>query len=211
MYSPSLFKRTLFMSAFALSLNWQCAGAEPAHLAELLATETTDAGLSVTVPTGGCTQKSDFEVTARAAKNGRASVEIRRLKRDSCKGNFPEGLKLVFTWDDLKLPANTKLGVKNPVNAPAQRGQITPQPSGAKQVRVVSGTRSIQTARVRERVNSTHQRRHKAQATVHRQPRWHHARMHQASWSCVEDSSCRRMVRAKSKAHRPRWPMWPSC
>ena len=91
------------------------AHAEQARLAEVISAEPVEAGINVTVPTGGCTKKADFEVSASQASIGAAKIEIRRLKLDSCKGNFPDGLKLLFTWDDLKLPAGTKLTVANPV------------------------------------------------------------------------------------------------
>ncbi|MGA7328891.1 MAG: hypothetical protein WBX25_31500 [Rhodomicrobium sp.] len=42
-------------------------------------------------------------ISAQPAPHGAARIEIRRLKADNCKGNFPAGLKLLFTWSDLKL------------------------------------------------------------------------------------------------------------
>ncbi len=89
------------------------AHAEQAPLADIMAAEQTDSGISVTVPTGGCTKKADFEVSASPVSTGAAQVEIRRLKRDYCKGNFPDGLKVLFTWDDLKLAAGTKVTITN--------------------------------------------------------------------------------------------------
>lgn len=89
------------------------AHAEQPPLAELMSVEPVETGINVTVPTGGCTKKADFEVSASQASKGAAKIEIRRLRRDSCKGYFPDGLKLLFTWDDLKLPAGTKLTVAN--------------------------------------------------------------------------------------------------
>jgi hypothetical protein len=91
------------------------ARSEQATLAEVLAFEPTQAGISVTVPTGGCTKKADFEVNSRQPVPGTAQVEFKRLKPDACKGNFPDGIKLTFSWDDLKLPAGTKLTVANPM------------------------------------------------------------------------------------------------
>ncbi len=203
MHSLCLFKRALLMVAFALLPAWQCAGAERVPLAELLVAETTDAGLSVTVPTGGCTQKSDFEIKASTVSNGGASVEIRRLRKDTCKGNFPEGLKLVFTWDDLKLPANTKLGVKNLINAPFRRGQITPRPSTVRHVRGVSESRSAQSAQVQKGAKGPHDRHMQKQATRRSHPRLQHARMHKASWLCQQHHHGRP---CRMKAHRPRRP-----
>ncbi len=91
------------------------ARAAEAPLADIVAAEPTDAGINVTVPTGGCTKKADFQVASQPAAKGEARIEIHRLKSDYCKGNFPDGLKLLFTWDDLKLPAGTKLKLGNAV------------------------------------------------------------------------------------------------
>lgn len=112
--------------AFLLSLGF-LAGEKPATAAastveELMSAENTPAGIAITVETGGCTKKSDFKVDADQVQNGKAAVEFRRLTADTCKGNFPEGLKLEFTWADLKLPQGTELLVKNPVDRPASDG-----------------------------------------------------------------------------------------
>jgi hypothetical protein len=88
-------------------------------LAEVIATEPADAGIAVTVPTGGCTKKADFQTASQPAGEGAAKIEIRRLKSDWCKGNFPDGIKFVFTWDELKVPAGTKLTLANPVKSQA--------------------------------------------------------------------------------------------
>jgi hypothetical protein len=91
--------------------------AEQAPLAELLAAETTETGINVTVPTGGCTKKTDFEVRSQDLTEGKAIVELRRLKPDDCKGNFPEGLKLTFTWSELKLPAHSNVSFNNHIES----------------------------------------------------------------------------------------------
>jgi hypothetical protein len=94
-----------------------CGAAQSEPLERLLSTETDANGISVTVPTGGCTSKSDFEVSSHPAGSGKAEIEFKRLKPDDCKGNFPRGLKLNFSWNDLKLPPGTTLVVKNPTPA----------------------------------------------------------------------------------------------
>lgn len=111
------------------------ARSETAPLAEIMASEPNEAGVNVTVPTGGCTTKADFTVSTHAGKNGVTDVEIRRPKRDACKGNFPAGIKVQFTWGDLKVPAGTKIAVKNPIEARASvlqlRGKAAAQPETA--------------------------------------------------------------------------------
>jgi hypothetical protein len=107
-----LLKLKLAAGAVCLVLCAQ-ARAEQPPLAELMSVEPVETGINVTVPTGGCTKKADFEASASQASKGAAKIEIRRLRRDSCKGYFPDGLKFSFTWDDLKLPPGTKLTVAN--------------------------------------------------------------------------------------------------
>ncbi len=121
--------------ALVLLAGGPCAAAAPPDLEEVLAVEPTTEGIAVTVPTGGCTEKSDFEVSSSPIQNGQASIEFRRLYRDTCKGFFPEGLKLQFTWADLKLPEGTKLTVKNPIEPPlAAPVQVKPK----KQIKPIS-------------------------------------------------------------------------
>ena len=131
--------------AFLLSLALLTAETWPTAAAtaeELIAAEDTPAGITITVSTGGCTKKSDFEVSSSSLKNGEASVEFRRRNRDTCKGNFPDGTKLEFTWGDLKLPQGTKLLVKNPIEqqplaivAPVKKTeQIKPEKQNERQV-----------------------------------------------------------------------------
>ncbi len=107
----NMIRKKVVMACGCLLLATQLTMAAP--LADLISAEPAEGGLSVTVPTGGCTAKTDFEVSAQPAPHGAARIEIRRLKDDNCKGNFPAGLKLLFTWSDLKLPSGTRLIVKN--------------------------------------------------------------------------------------------------
>jgi hypothetical protein len=117
--------------AVCLLISVQARAAEAPPLADIMAVEPTDAGVNVTVSTGGCTKKADFQVSAQPAPQGAAKVEFRRLKSDWCKGNFPDGIKLTFTWDDLKLPAGTKLTLANPVAGKAVQAREVRQVSVA--------------------------------------------------------------------------------
>jgi hypothetical protein len=85
-------------------------------LEKIIASEPAPTGITITVATGGCTEKADFQVISSPAAGGKASIELRRTKGDSCKGNFPDGLKLHYTWAELKLPEGTQISVKNPVD-----------------------------------------------------------------------------------------------
>jgi hypothetical protein len=117
MFAISYLKRCMLIAAAVLLWLSQCARTESPSLAELLAAEPTRDGLTLTVPTGGCTKKSDFELISSPINRGGAVVEVRRPVPDFCKGNFPDGIKLAFSWAELKLPVHTKISVKNPVLA----------------------------------------------------------------------------------------------
>lgn len=93
----------------------QTARAESPSLEKLLTAKPTKSGLTLTVSTGGCTKKSDFEITSHRLRRHVASVEVRRLASDTCKGNFPEGTTLSFSWSELKVPKHSKILIKNPI------------------------------------------------------------------------------------------------
>jgi len=93
----------------------QTVQAEPAALEKLLAAKPSKSGLILTVSTGGCTKKSDFEITSHRVKKRVASIEVRRLAPDACKGNFPDGMQLSFSWNELRVSSKTKILIKNPV------------------------------------------------------------------------------------------------
>jgi hypothetical protein len=90
-----------------------CPAAASQELERVIAAEPTPAGITITVATGGCAKKADFEIASSPVTDGKASIELRRTKPDHCKGNFPDGLKLQFGWAELKLPEGTQLALKN--------------------------------------------------------------------------------------------------
>jgi hypothetical protein len=118
--------------ALALSLALLAAGGSPAWAAQeperIISAEPTPAGIAVTVQTGGCTKKADFEVSAGPVSNGKATVELHRTKPDTCKGNFPDGLKLQYSWAELNLPQGTQLSVTNPLEAGLGVQPVNPAP-----------------------------------------------------------------------------------
>ena len=93
----------------------QVVRAEPPALERLLSAKPTKRGLTLTVSTGGCTEKSDFQITSHRTGSRGASIEVRRLTPDACKGNFPDGMTLSFSWKELKLPKKTTISIKNPI------------------------------------------------------------------------------------------------
>ena len=104
-----------FALAFPLTLLVAalCPAAASQELERVIAAEPTPAGITITVATGGCSKKADFEIASSPVTDGKASIELRRTKPDPCKGNFPDGLKLQFGWAELKLPEGTQLTLKN--------------------------------------------------------------------------------------------------
>ena len=104
-----------FALAFPLTLLVAalCPAAASRELERVIAAEPTPAGITITVATGGCAKKADFEIASSPVTDGKASIELRRTKPDPCKGNFPDGLKLQFGWAELKLPEGTQLALKN--------------------------------------------------------------------------------------------------
>ena len=116
MPSPS---RLLFVFVCTAASSLPCgpaARAEPAALEKLLAAKRTNAGIMLTVSTGGCTKKTDFEVTSHRITRRVTSIEVRRLTPDVCKGNFPEGMNLLFSWSELKVSNRTKILIENPID-----------------------------------------------------------------------------------------------
>jgi hypothetical protein len=170
--------------------------AADAPLADLVAAEPTDAGINVTVPTGGCTKKADFETAAQPSGQGAAKIEIRRLKSDYCKGNFPDGLKLLFTWDDLKLPAGTKLKLANPVAGHAAQAREESKASVAAPRKFKK--RCKRPARGKRCRHAHRRKRHSHQASAHSGA--HHRHAHHADRS----SAHRRHAHHVNRAHRVR-------
>jgi hypothetical protein len=171
MFAMSYLTRCMLVAASVLLPLGERARAELAPLAELLAAEATEDGLTLTVPTGGCTKKSDFELTSSPAKNGAAVVEVRRLTPDVCKGNFPDGLKLSFSWAELKLPEHTKISVKNPVESL--------RPPQHREARAVKPHKSPRYCRIFDRRSHLCTSRHRAKAVRH----YVHHRFHHQRWS----------------------------
>jgi hypothetical protein len=153
-----------------------------APLADLVAAEPTEAGLNVTVPTGGCTKKADFEVSAQPPSKGPARIEIRRLKNDYCKGNFPDGIKLSFTWDELKLPSGTKLTVANKVEGSvaqpqeARRVSVKAHKKFKKKCKRKAHGKRCKARHLRHRVHKVHAANHHHRGT-HRRHHRHHTRI----------------------------------
>lgn len=61
-----------------------------------------DEQVEINVPTNGCTEKNSFSVKV----DGSGKVELRRVEPDPCKGWFPSGEWVAYTWSELGLDAS---------------------------------------------------------------------------------------------------------
>ncbi len=157
-----------FALALSLTLLAASGGSSGASqdLDRIVSAEPSPTGIAVTVPTGGCTKKADFEVSSSPAGAGKATIELHRTKPDTCKGNFPDGLKLQYTWAELNLPEGTQLSVKNP----AELG---------------FGVQAANAEPVRETVKARHYRR-----GWHRHHRHHHFHKHRGHYCHCRCECC---------------------
>jgi hypothetical protein len=178
MFPTSYLKCCVLIAAAVFLPLGPWARAEPVPLAALLAAEATEDGLTLTVPTGGCTKKSDFELSSSLVKKGTAVVAVRRPIPDVCKGNFPDGLKLAFSWAELKLPEHTKISLKNAVKKA--------RPLQQRAARLLKPHKGPRYCRIGDRRSHLCPSRHRTSAVHHRlhYHRWsksavvHHARRH---------------------------------
>ncbi|WP_018997929.1 hypothetical protein [Hirschia maritima] len=71
--------------------------------------------IAVTVSSNGCTDK-DF-IDAEVEKDGRShfEVEFERVRTDHCKAYKPDGVTLVYTFQELGIPAGSTVEIENQV------------------------------------------------------------------------------------------------
>ncbi len=92
------------LAAIFLVTALACSATSGAHAATMRDLKIRDDGasVSVNVHTGGCTQRSDFDVS-NVAKGTPAVVTIKRHKGDACEVFVPGGMWLTFTKSELGL------------------------------------------------------------------------------------------------------------
>lgn len=78
---------------------------------ETRAFRATPAGVRVNVPTGGCTEKSDFGITVEKTADATVTIRLRRSRPDLCKGWFPEGTWIEFDWGELEITPGTRITI----------------------------------------------------------------------------------------------------
>jgi hypothetical protein len=82
----------------------------------ILGYERDEGGLEVRVPTGGCTSKGDFGIEKNTVGTNHNFITIIRNREDFCKGYFPEGTLLHFSWAELGLNLHEGFSVTNTVD-----------------------------------------------------------------------------------------------
>lgn len=106
--------RTGIVSLF-LALFSSMAAAEPAIEESLLGLRVSSKGISYFVYSGGCTQKSDFQVYV--LESYPVQLQLVRLKPDVCKVLVPDGVRIFFRWDEIGLQKGMPFRINNPVQA----------------------------------------------------------------------------------------------
>lgn len=102
----------------------------PANVEPVLAWRQSRTGdLLVRVFSNGCTNKDSFEAVATGSpRAGWAfDVTLTRLAPDTCEAILPQGVELVWTADELGLPATAPMTLTNPVDT---YRSVPPQPVG---------------------------------------------------------------------------------
>jgi hypothetical protein len=200
------FKLYAFLSSLVLLAAGKPATVSASTMEELVAAEKTPSGITITVETGGCTKKSDFEVDSSPVKNGEASIEFRRLSEDTCKGNFPDGVKLDFTWADLKLPQGTKFSIKNRVEHPV----ATESP--VKKTQIQKPTPKVHNAPAKRKGSNLGKvARHRHHAGAHKRTHVKAPAQRRTARFCRKfphSRKCHRRIRTRSHRHHHYYPRY---
>jgi hypothetical protein len=83
----------------------------------VLAFRTTGTQLVFRVFSGGCTETEHFHLDVRR-RNGQAEVTLTRIVPDNCKGDFPDGTEIRFSYAKIDLDRNDVIRLRNPVGQP---------------------------------------------------------------------------------------------
>jgi hypothetical protein len=98
-----------------LALSNTAASAEPTAEEALLGLRVSSKGITYYVYSGGCTQKSDFQVYS--LESYPVQLLLVRTKPDVCKVYVPDGVKIFFRWDEVGLQQGMPFRVKNLLNS----------------------------------------------------------------------------------------------
>ena len=96
--SKALFLPISLMAAIALASSASSADPTAVERKSVVSEEQVE----INVPTNGCTGKDSFSVKVDEA----GKVELRRVEPDHCKGWFPSGEWVTYSWSELGLDAS---------------------------------------------------------------------------------------------------------
>ncbi len=72
-------------------------------------------GIGFRVYTGGCTCKKSFNLAQSDSNGGKTTkLTLLRISPDYCKGRFPEGTFVWYSFEELNLRPNSDLQIENP-------------------------------------------------------------------------------------------------
>jgi hypothetical protein len=86
----------------------------PESLEPVLAFRATGKVLWFRVHTGGCTLADHFRLHVER-KGGCAEVSLLRLIPDTCKGDFPNGTEITFSYESAGLERDEVVRLTNPI------------------------------------------------------------------------------------------------
>lgn len=67
------------------------------------------------VTSNGCTDESYFDLDIDHHGNGKVSLELDRIKTDNCRAFLQEGTTVSWTFEDIGIPAGSKVTIENQV------------------------------------------------------------------------------------------------
>lgn len=81
----------------------------------ILGFRTDGRSLVFRVATHGCTHKRDFIIDVVRPGASQVALTLRRLNPDECKGFFPRGEEISFTREEVGVPCDAEVLVRNPL------------------------------------------------------------------------------------------------
>ena len=85
------------------------------HAATVKGVSVQNDEIIVTVSSNGCTEKDFIEVDVEKDGHNHFEVEFERVRKDHCKAYLPEGVTLVYTFQELGIPAGSTVEIENQV------------------------------------------------------------------------------------------------
>ena len=87
------------------------------HIESIFNYTIDENGIGFRVYTGGCTCKKSFDLIKKDSTDGKLTqLTLVRVSPDHCKGRFPEGTFIWYSFEELNLAPNANLQIENPRN-----------------------------------------------------------------------------------------------